>query len=430
MHKVPLAIGIVGAGPAGLAAALFLARHGHQVELLERFDTPAPLGSGLLMQPTGLTVMEALGLSQRIHALGNRIDRLQGCDARSGRTVLDVRYDALAGGRYGLAVHRAALFDTLNGAVAEAGIRIRTGLTIAKAESRHARTVLHDAEGEIVGDYDLVVDASGARSQLAATSIAAPAVRDLAWGAFWATVDCGGIDHAPHALTQRYDSAKVMIGLLPVGQARSGEGPKAALFWSLKTAEADAIRRAGLARWKDGIIGYWPAMAPFLDQIEDWDRLTLARYAHRTMASPHADGIAFIGDSAHSTSPQLGQGANMALLDAAALAHALDGARTVEEALVRYGAARRAHVRLFQLLSYVFTPFYQSDSRAIAWLRDRLVATVARVPPAPRILSAIVSGTLVDPFAATGLAECDWAEGLLHARGSPSSPDVRSSVQV
>lgn len=411
----PLEIGIAGAGPAGLAAALFLARAGHRVELIERFDTPAPVGSGLLMQPTGLTVLDALGLGPAIHALGNRIDRLHGADALSGRTVLDVRYDALAGGRYGLAVHRAALFGTLHEAVLAEGIPLRTGITLAKAETRLSRTALHDPDGEIVGDYDLVVDATGARSPLAAASVVAPHVRALAWGAFWATLDCDAVPHDPHALTQRYDAARVMIGVLPVGRARIGEGRKAAFFWSLKVAEADAVKRAGLSRWKAEIRRYWPETAPFLDQIADWDQLTLARYAHRTALPPHADGIAFVGDSAHSTSPQLGQGANMALLDAAALAHALAQAATVEEGLAAYAVARRGHVRLFQLLSLLFTPFYQSDSRAIAWLRDRLVATVARVPPAPQLLAAIVSGTLVDPFAKAGLAECRWAEAGLSA---------------
>jgi len=405
----PLEIGIAGAGPAGLAAALFLARAGHRVELIERFDRPAPVGSGLLMQPTGLTVLDALGLGPAIHALGNRIDRLHGADALSGRTVLDVRYDALAGGRYGLAVHRAALFGTLHEAVLAEGIPLRTGITLAKAETRLSRTALHDPDGEIVGDYDLVVDATGARSPLAAASVVAPRVRELAWGAFWATLDCEDVPHDPQALTQRYDAARVMIGVLPVGRARAGEGRKAAFFWSLKTAEAEAVKRAGLSRWKAEIRRYWPEMEPFLDQIADWDQLTLARYAHRTALPPHADGIAFVGDSAHSTSPQLGQGANMALLDAAALAHALSRAATVEEGLAAYAAARRGHVRLFQLLSLVFTPFYQSDSRAIAWLRDRLVATVAKVPPAPQLLAAIVSGTIADPLSRAGLAECRWA---------------------
>ncbi|UDF28988.1 UNVERIFIED_ORG: FAD-dependent monooxygenase [Roseateles sp. XES5] len=409
----PLDIGIAGAGPAGLAAALFLSRAGHRVELIERFAEPSPVGSGLLMQPTGLTVLDALGLSPTIHALGNRIDRLHGADARSGRTVLDVRYDALAGGRYGLAVHRAALFSTLHDAVAAEGLPIRTGITLAKAETRQARTALHDPDGEIVGDYDLVVDATGARSQLATTSVVAPAVKELPWGAFWATLDCEGIAHETRALSQRYDAARVMIGILPVGRAHAGEGRKVAFFWSLKTADAEAVKAVGLERWKAGIADYWPQTMPFLEQITDWDQLTLARYAHRTTLPPHADGIAFIGDSAHSTSPQLGQGANMALLDAATLAHALSSAGSVEEGLSAYAAARRSHVRLFQLLSYVFTPFYQSDSQAIAWLRDRLVATVANIPPAPQILAAIVSGTLADPFTPAGLQECRWLDAAL-----------------
>jgi 2-polyprenyl-6-methoxyphenol hydroxylase-like FAD-dependent oxidoreductase len=409
----PLHIGIAGAGPAGLAAALFLSRAGHRVELIERFEKPSPVGSGLLMQPTGLTVLDALGLSPKIHALGNRIDRLHGADALSGRTVLDVRYDALSGGRYGLAVHRAALFSTLHDAVAAAGLPIRTGITLAKAETRQARTALHDPDGEIVGAYDLVVDATGARSQLVADSVVAPPIRELPWGAFWATLDCDEVPHDARALTQRYDAAKVMIGVLPVGRAQAGEGRKAAFFWSLKTAEVEAVKQAGLVRWRARIRDYWPEAAPFLDQITDWDQLTLARYAHRTTLPPHADGIVFIGDSAHSTSPQLGQGANMALLDAAALAHALSSAATVEQGLAAYAAARRGHVRLFQLLSYAFTPFYQSDSRAIAWLRDRLVATIAKIPPTPQLLAAIVSGTLLDPFTRAGLQECRWLERTL-----------------
>jgi 2-polyprenyl-6-methoxyphenol hydroxylase-like FAD-dependent oxidoreductase len=98
----------------------------------------------------------------------------------------------------------------------------------------------------------------------------------------------------------------------------------------------------------------------------------------------------------------------MALLDVAALVHALETAGDLDVALAAYAAARRNHVALFQLLSLLFTPFYQSDSTALAWLRDRLVATVARTPPMQALLASIVSGTLIDPFKPAGLAECDW----------------------
>ena len=404
----PLKIAIVGAGPAGLAASLFLTRAGHTTDIIERFDSPAPVGSALMLQPTGLTVLESLGLGPAIHAAGNRIDRLFGTETTRGRIVLDVRYNALPGGRYGLGVHRAALFDTLYDEVSVRRHPIHTGQRVVGVREEGGESYLSVEGGERLGPYDLVIDASGARSELVAASPVAPRARNLVYGAFWATLDCpdGLVDQA--ALTQRYDRASVMIGVLPIGGRRPHLPKQAALFWSLKVADADEVRKLGLERWKNRIRGYWPECEPLLEQITDWDQLTLARYAHRTVKTPYRGRTVFVGDAAHSTSPQLGQGANMALLDVAALAHALAGHETIEAALSAYAKARRMHVRLFQLLSLAFTPFYQSDSAALAWIRDRLVATIAKVPPAPQILAGIVSGTLIDPFHGAGLRECDW----------------------
>ena len=68
-----LSVGIAGAGPAGLAAALFLARDGHHVTLYDQFEAPRALGSGLILQPTGLAVLRELGLADRMERLGSRI---------------------------------------------------------------------------------------------------------------------------------------------------------------------------------------------------------------------------------------------------------------------------------------------------------------------------------------------------------------------
>ena len=65
-------------------------------------------------------------------------------------------------------------------------------------------------------------------------------------------------------------------------------------------------------------------------------------------------------------------------------------------------------MRVFQALSLLFTPFYQSDSTLLPFLRDRLVATLAKVPPAPQLLASMVAGTAIDPFRPSGLAEADW----------------------
>lgn len=402
-----LEVAIAGAGPAGLAAALFLARAGHRVTIFERFDRPAPVGSGLILQPTGLSVLSALGLFDPVMALGSRIDRLHGADAASGRTVLDVRYDARPGNRFGLAVHRAALFDVLYQAVLAEGIAVTTSATVDAVDAGERVTLLDDG-GRSLGAFDLVVDASGARSRLRRHCARPSEPRPLDYGAFWASLDWrDGFD--PNALLQRYRRASIMIGVLPIGRPSPHAGPMAAFFWSLKPADADAVRAAGIDAWKEKVLSLWPECAAFTSQINGFEQLSLARYGHHTLAAPAGRRFAVIGDAAHSTSPQLGQGANMALLDAAALAHALGATGTVEDALAAYCRARRRHVRVFQALSWMFTPFYQSDSAVLPFLRDRLVATVARVPPAPRVLAAMVSGTLVDPFGTIGISERDWS---------------------
>lgn len=403
-------IAICGAGPAGLAMALMLTRDGHAVDLIERFDEPAPVGSGLILQPTGLTVLGMLGLHDRIMALGHRIDRLWGTDVATGRAVLDVRYDSGPRGRFGLAVQRAALFSTLHDAVVSAGIPVLSGRSVTSIRDVDTNPVLKLADGSEMGPYRLVIDATGARSQLMTQLCPNERTRELAYGAFWATLDAAAINYEHGALEQRYDKASVMIGVLPVGRLTPEGRDKIAFFWSQKIVEADAVMARGLDAWKARLTGYWPETARMLDEIRGWEQLTLARYQHRTLRRPAVGRVVFIGDAAHCTSPQLGQGANMALLDAAALALSLSREVDSDTAIESYCRARRYHVRLFQLLSRMFTPFYQGDSAALAFIRDQVVSTLARIPPAPRFLASIVSGTLLDPFSSTGIAERRWVD--------------------
>ncbi|TIP32431.1 MAG: FAD-dependent monooxygenase, partial [Mesorhizobium sp.] len=102
----------------------------HKVTIFERFDKPKPVGSGLILQPTGLTVLADLDLLDDILSLGSRIERLHGTDAHTGRTVLEVRYDARPGRRFGLAVHRAALFGVLYRAAMGEAIAIETNVEV------------------------------------------------------------------------------------------------------------------------------------------------------------------------------------------------------------------------------------------------------------------------------------------------------------
>lgn len=398
-----LDIAIAGCGPCGLAAALSLHRAGHHVTLFERFDTPRPIGSGLMLQPTGMAVLSKLGLLDAVLARGARVDRLFGKAGK--RVVLDVHYAALRRrGMFGIGIHRASLFAALHDAVVAEGIEIRTGHTVAGSQLGADGRSLIFTDGQASEGFDLVVDGLGTRSALAP-----PAGYELAYGALWASLDWpDGSPLDPHTLSQRYRRSSTMAGVLPLGTATgtgAGASPRAAFFWSLKGADFPQWQASGLTTWKQQVLALWPECEPFLDQIVDRDQLTFARYAHRTLPSPIEDRLVHIGDAWHSASPQLGQGANMALLDAWALAKALSEHRDIARALAEAIALRWRHVKLYQALTWLFTPVYQSDSRVLPFVRDRLVGPVSKLWPATAIQASMVAGLIGDPLGTLDLEE-------------------------
>lgn len=387
-------IGIAGAGIGGLAAAAALHDGGHEVIVHDRFDAPRPVGSGLVIQPVGQDALATVGCLDGARALGTPIARMLGHHAGTGRRVLDVAYDRGGTGHHGLGIHRGALFDVLWRAVAARGIAVVPGFAAVEAPMAGDRRGLRAADGRVAGPFDLVVDAAGAGSPLSPIR-----TRTLRFGAVWGTVDWPDATPLPRdRLSQVYRRADRMVGVLPIGRMPGGDRDLAAVFWSLPVDSVAAWRDGGIAAWRTEATGLWPEIAPFVAQIGSCDDLTVARYGHGTLRRPYAPALVHIGDAAHRASPQLGQGANMALLDAVSLARAIavaDG----QDPLALHAAARNAHVRVYQAFSAAFTPMYQSHNRILPILRDRILFPMSQVPPAPRILTALVRGTMLPPMA-------------------------------
>lgn len=393
-----LSIAIAGAGIGGLAAAAFLARQGHRITVFDQFEAAGPAGSGLMLQETGLAILAGLGLRVRAEALGAPIARLWGLSAETGRAVLDVRYAALRQGLCGFGIQRATLFALLHEAAAAGGARLVTGARITAANAPCGTLV--DAASGRHGPFDLVIDALGVRSPLSS----APA-EELPYGALWATLpwpDAGPFH--PATLEQRYEAARRMAGVMPSGRAPEKDTQSLTYFWSIRGDSHAAFRAAPLVHWKDAARALWPETAMLVDQITDHDQLTFARYRHRTHWPAAAGRLIHLGDSWHAASPQLGQGANMALLDAYALARAVKAGGEVADIAAMYVRQRAGHVRLYQLMTWAFTPVYQSDSQLLPWLRDWLVAPISKLWPAPPILAALVSGALGAPLKKLGLS--------------------------
>jgi 2-polyprenyl-6-methoxyphenol hydroxylase-like FAD-dependent oxidoreductase len=366
-------IAIVGAGFAGLASATLLARAGHQVTVFEKFATPQAVGAGILIQPTGLAAMRTLGIYDDILAHGARVHNLSGV-SHKGRQVLDIRYERWQSGSFGVGLHRGALFSALWKSAAEADVKIVTGQEVTRLEE--------------LKDYDLRVIADGANSQLRGQTGLAFKDKLYPWGAVWAVLP-DPERHYGSTLWQWCRQANQMLGIMPTGHAprsslETAETPVVSLFWSLRADRFDEWRKAGLQAWKNSVLALNPACAELLANITSIDQLTWARYHDIVMPSYHTEGdsgsTVIIGDAAHATSPQLGQGTNLALLDAVALAKCLATASSIPSALAAYTQARKSHLHFYSQASRLLTPLFQSDLTVLPWFRDRLMASSSSWP--------------------------------------------------
>lgn len=372
-----LDVAVAGAGFAGLSAAALLARSGHRVTIFEKFETPQSIGAGILVQPSGLAAMRMLGIDQEVLRRGDRIDHLFGVTPRRW-PVVNVRYDKWQPGSFGVGLHRGVLFDSLWKLAHSCGVKVVTGHEVRELQA------LQDK-------HDLVVIADGSRSTLRQQTGLACSDRIYPWGAVWAVLDDPKREHGS-TLWQWYRGANQMLGIMPTGLAPGRDVPVVSLFWSLHASRYAAWREAGLDAFKRELLALNPACGPLLDQVTSLDQLTWARYHDTVMPSYHTDRAVVVGDAAHATSPQLGQGTNLALLDAVALRDCVDQADSVSQALERYTQLRRRHLHFYGQASRWLTPLFQSDLRLLPWLRDMFMNAGCALPLAGRLTRQVLVG--------------------------------------
>ena len=170
------------------------------------------------------------------------------------------------------------------------------------------------------------------------------------------------------------------------------------LFWSMRCDRVEEWHSQGLAKWKAELLELAPESAPILEQIEDVDQVLFASYHDVVMHRWSTRNVVYIGDAAHATSPQLGQGCNLALWDAMVLADAIAAEHDLAAALDRYSRARSEHLAFYQFSTRMLTPFFQGDVAALGALRDLTMPIMAKLPFSKHLMTLSMAG-VVDGFA-------------------------------
>ncbi len=390
-------IAVIGAGTAGLAAAAFLKRSGHDVTLYEKFDSPRPLGAGLMLQPTGLAVLARLGLDKQAIAMSSRIEGIDGRVVGTGRIIFRIGYAMLSRRMFGLGIHRNTLFLLLYEKVLAEQVPVVNAASIDDVRYNDDGLPLIVAGERSFGPFELVVNAQGARSVLRSKFAWVRKDKPYPYAAVWGV--CRDTQSAfKDWLMQRYQKAHHMIGVMPMGRLNGDTCESVAFFWSLRAQEHEQWRARGIEAWKAYVVSLWPEVEPLVQQFQSVDELNYATYGDVHLRRVHANRLVFIGDAAHATSPQLGQGANLGLLDALTLDECLADTSDVNAALEEYARRRKSHVRFYQKASHWLTPFFQSDSRFRPWLRDRCLGMMCKLPFLKTQMIRTLSGTKTGLF--------------------------------
>jgi 2-polyprenyl-6-methoxyphenol hydroxylase-like FAD-dependent oxidoreductase len=366
-------VGIVGGGIGGLATAVGLQRAGADVTVFERYDRPAVSGSGISLFGNGLAALAALGLAGPAREIGG-VPGALGFDTPAGQRRPDGRWLARLPrevGRTVAVVHRADLQRILLDALAPG--TVLSGRAVRRV-SPDGRTV------ELAGDtaaFDVVVAADGIRSRIRADWPGDPGVRHAGYVA-WRGVTDRPVDVSSG--TGETVGRGLRFGIAPLADGR--------VYWfAVVSQPADAPAPDGpavvtvrFADWHAPIGELIQATAP-----EGIHGLPIEELAGRTPTFRRGRCV-LLGDAAHAMTPNLGQGGNQALEDAATLAALLAGTGGVEDALAAYDRLRRPRTQRIARQAGILGRILQARGPVSSRLRD----TVLRLtPPSAAARSAL-----------------------------------------
>lgn len=347
---------IIGAGPAGSAAAITLAQAGRRVLLLEKSRFPREKLCGEFLTPECLNVFDRLGVRQRLLDAGARTISRFKLYAPDGRG-LDLPMEWIADGHpHAIGLTRATMDFVLLQRAQEVGVEVRQGV--------HVSPRLHQQDG-----LTLVEGKEGKSTVAAAERFAAPLVIDASGrnGVFSNLVE----QEASRFEGSRLFGCKVHLrgveGLRDLGELfffRDGygglsevEGDRVNLCFltteaTLREAKGDRERlldltlRTNLAargRLRTAVVdGEWLGTGPII-------------YGRRKTAA----GVLTIGDAAAFIDPFTGSGMLLALTSGELAAEVIheafaEGLREVDLIAGRYNRIHRAQFRWRSKVSSMF----------------------------------------------------------------------------
>ena len=380
---------VVGAGIAGLTAALALARADRDVLVVEQAEEFAEVGAGIQLSPNASRVLYSLGLGEQLEASAFTPQAIE-IRSSDGSLVMRELLSAHAISRYRfpyLHLHRADLHAVLAGAAgADPRIDIRLGARCAgvSSYSGSAFALLVGSEERL--DADLLVGADGIHSVVREDLLRSVPPRftgNVAWRALIPVAELLEVRPPPVAGIWMGAGAHVVMDYVRRGELVNVVAVVEQDGWEVESWSEHGNPeelRAAFAGWDTTVTSALAAVRP--EACYRW-----ALMDRPPLPSWSGGRIVLLGDACHPTLPFLAQGAAMAIEDAAALAGCLSADLSAAAALGRYEALRKPRTTKVQRVSRVNARIFHLRGLS-ASVRNHLLPSVTRLTRLPDELYA------------------------------------------
>ena len=382
-------IAIIGAGMGGLTTGIALKKFGHTVTIYEQTEQILAVGAAISLWSNGVKCLNYLGLTEQVAQLGGQMDNLAYVDGLTGDVMTQFSLYPLIEevGQRPYPVSRAELQNMLMDEFGRENIKLGKKMVGLKDQVEYVQVTFADGS-EI--KTELLVGADGTHSMTRAHVLGEQVERRYAGYVNWNGLVEISEELAPADQWTTFVAEGKRASLMPVANNR---------FYFFFDVPLDVGLDNDRSQYqnllKDYFDGWCPQVQHLIEQIDPQKTNRVEIHDIEPFADFYKGRVVIVGDAAHSTTPDIGQGGCQAMEDAIYLARALQiNTLGLYDALKRYQNKRneRTAEMVIRARKRCDVTHMKDESVTQEWYAD------LRKEQGPHIMKGIISNIVGNPL--------------------------------
>lgn len=362
---------IIGAGIGGLTTAIALRRLGFLVDVYEQSPHIREVGAGIWIAPNAMKVYAELGLDEIITHAGFPLSRISITDVKRKKiSTVDCARVKQRHGFTTISIHRAVLQKLLSEEIPSENIHLNKTCIGYKQTDVEVSAIFND--GTVVnGDVLLFADGihSAGRKQLLPDNTLRYSGQTC-----WRFIADIALDNPSHMFEIWSQKKGVRVGYSPINNNQ------VYVFITEHTAAGQPHNRSSVKSYLSHLCNDFDETVQHIIQLADPEKIIRSDLFDFAPVHRWVDGrMALLGDAAHATTPNLGQGACQAIEDARIIAQVLSGEDNIPEALAKYQNKRIEKAHYITNTSWTFARLTNTTGLSKSIVKFMLRMTPERI---------------------------------------------------